>query len=292
MKKSNPPKPTLIVDLVNDANKLDGQENLVEEITASSLGSLVDRSKATEIGLVDCSKSSSEDEQTIFPAEIGSVDCSKSSSKNEQTILPAEIGSVDCSKSSSEDEQTILPVARSKVIFTDQQEYAQKETSDDVTFNETNISSGHSGNLSHCYVDGCCPSSTPKITFLSEVNQNVPQNDFHYKFSEECDLLVKIIPDKFQKGYKVVHHPESNQTWISGQVYRRKEATKPWVFVQWLELHDATRKAGGGAVIDQYNFALASYTRVVDFLQCGNNESNLIFNASISDLFNLIKFNY
>ena len=250
-RKNDNSKAAVIVDLVSGDNKIDTQENILDDISAaSSTVPSEDSSKAAEVGLIG-----------------------------------------DWNKSSSEDEQ-ILSVARSKAVTIHQhQGHTQNETSAEATPSQVNgIPGEDSGYLNHHHVDDCCSFSTSKIA-LSETNRNVPQHDFNYKFSDECDVLVKIMPDKFQKGYKVVHHPESNQTWIAGKVYRRKDATKPWVFVQWLELQDVTRKAGGGAAIDQFNFALASYTRVADFLQHKKKEGNLIY-KTISDLLILMKFDY
>ena len=159
----------------------------------------------------------------------------------------------------------------------DQQEHIQKETSTTTHVIQANGSSGDRDNSNdHDHTTNLCCSSSAEDP-IQEADENVSL-DFCYTFSEECDILLKIMPDKFVKGYKVLHNPKSNQTWIAGQVYRLKDGTSPWVFVQCLELRDATRKG-----INQFNIALASYQRVVDFLQRQPKEGN-------TSVFSLLKF--
>jgi hypothetical protein len=62
-----------------------------------------------------------------------------------------------------------------------------------------------------------CPHPSDQIN----EEDNFPRSN-HYNFSEECDVLVKVMPDKFSKGFCVVQEKITNQTWIAGQTYKKK----------------------------------------------------------------------
>ncbi len=111
--------------------------------------------------------------------------------------------------------------------------------------------------------DHCC--STADFS-PPEGDKNESQDALIY--SEDCDVLVSVMSDKFKKGYKVAHNPSKNITWIAGQVYKRKNTLLPYVLVQFLELHDSATEEGKD--IDRINFLLAAYEGVADFVQIKN----------------------
>ena len=93
-----------------------------------------------------------------------------------------------------------------------------------------------------------------------------------YRYSEESEVLVKVMPEKFSKGFGVIQEKSTNQTWIAGQAYKKKEGATHWIFVQGLQLLDEALKDNSS--IDQINFVFASYDCVMDFLTLRSTPGN------------------
>ena len=104
-----------------------------------------------------------------------------------------------------------------------------------------------------------------------EGDKNELQESFIY--SEDCDILVSVLSDKFKQGYMVAHNPWNNKTWIAGQVYKRKDTVLSLMLVQFLKLHESATEKGKD--LDRFNVVLAAYDRVVDFLQIKNKNGKI-----------------
>ena len=106
-------------------------------------------------------------------------------------------------------------------------------------------------------------------TSCSQVNSPTSNR---YRYSEESEVLVKVMPEKFSKGFGVIQEKSTNQTWIAGQAYKKKEGATHWIFVQGLQLLDEALKDNSS--IDQINFVFASYDCVMDFLTLRSTPGN------------------
>ena len=116
-----------------------------------------------------------------------------------------------------------------------------------------------------------CSCSHPSDQAIQEA---ILYSSSRYHFSEESDVLVKVMPENFSNGFSVIQDKINNRTWIAGQAYKKKTGATHWIFVQGLQILGEALVENKSA--DEINFVLASYECIMDYLTLKSTPGHLL----------------